>query len=243
MTSDELLSKAVNDRISNLPNVSILASIEELKGLINTLVSDVDEEFIARLKPKAARLFFTSKDDKDALFYKEDVRGQIAEKFKVELAARPEGTTFRSDGTWRISQPNFARKVGRRIFWTSRIEIDVEAGNVTIERESAVSFFTPLAAVGSITSPFISGMVMPQPSSHGTAQSPHYLSALNSLQNINSAANLLASGLPSESRVVTQKGRDVYEVLWNAEVTLAKELRKALIDDIKHIDINWRPIS
>ncbi len=152
VTSDELLSKAVDKRISGLPNASVLSSIDELKGLINTLVSDVDEEFIAGLKPKATRLFFTASDDKDTqLFFKGDVQGRIRAKFKQELAARPEGTTFRSDGTWTVNYPNFARKEGRRIFWTSRIDIAVEAGNVTTERQSsAAAVRTPLYGLGSL---------------------------------------------------------------------------------------------
>jgi hypothetical protein len=239
VTRDGLLSQAVNDRISDHPNVSVLPSIEELKGLINTLVSDVDEEFIAGLKPKAAKLFFTSKDDEDALFYKAKVRKQITEKFKAELAARPEGTAFRSDSTWLINRPNFARKVGRRIFWTSRIEIDVEAGNVTIEPESGA----PSLHVGE-------GIMMPS-ISHGLGsfQAP-WQGTMNISYNPSSPTSVLNSlwgggttVIPSVNRVVTQKGRDVYEVLWSTEVTLAKELKKALIEDTKHIEIIWQPTS
>ncbi len=243
LTSDELLSKAVNERIPSLPNVSVLASMEELKGLINTLVSDVDEEFIARLKPKAEKLFFTSSDEKDSLYYKEDVRGRITEQFKTELAARPEVTAFRKNGQWWIGRPNFARKEGRRTFWISRIEIDVEAGNVTAEPESAARGL--LDAVEGMTTPSVSYVPLyNQLSSQGVISgSYHHSSPTSPASVVNS---LWAGGttlIPLMNRVVTQKGKDVYEVLWSTELTLAKELKKGHIEEIKHIDINWQSIS
>jgi len=239
VTKDGLLSQAVNERISDHPNVSVLPGVEELKGLINTLVSDVGEEFIARVKPKAAKLFFTSKDDKDALFYKEDVRGRINEKFKVELAARPEGTSFRSDHTWWISQPNFARKVGRRIFWTSRVEIEVEAGNVLAEPESPGSLLVKGSIMPSI-SPLLASR---QPPSEGTVNIWNNLAPPTLIQNYLSMWGEGTSVIPSGKRLVTQKGRDVYEVLWSTEVTLVKELKRVQIEEIRHVGITWQPTS
>jgi hypothetical protein len=112
VTSDDLLTQAVKERISGYSNCVILAGIEELKGLINTLVSDVSEEFIGQLKPKAARLFFVGAEDQDTLYYKENIRGRIQEKFKAQLETNPEGTTFRTNGTWYINAPNFFKKDG-----------------------------------------------------------------------------------------------------------------------------------
>jgi hypothetical protein len=231
VTSDGLLSDAVNARISGHLNVSVLQGIEELKGLINALVSAVDQDFVGRLQPKARRLFFTSQGDKDALFYKADVRQRITEEFKGELAARPEGTTVRWDGTWRIGQPNFARKVGRRIFWASRIDIDAEAGNITTEPEQAPSFLDAGEGVN-VAYQFSPAVGSPQQSTQGVT---------NSLWNrLFSTTTFLA---PPGKKVVTHKGKDVYEVLWSTEVTLAKELRKAQIEETKHIAISWQPVS
>ena len=47
----------------------------------------------------------------------------------------------------------------------------------------------------------------------------------------------------STKKVVTHKGRDVYEVLWRTDVTVAKELKRAVIEDIKHIGIDWQAVS
>jgi hypothetical protein len=43
----------------------------------------------------------------------------------------------------------------------------------------------------------------------------------------------------SPKRIVTHKGKDVYEVLWSTELTMAKELRKAAVEKVKHVEITW----
>jgi hypothetical protein len=110
VTSDELLTRAVKERIADSSNASVLANVEELKGLINTIVSNVGEEFIAQIKPKADKLFFVSSDDKEAVFYKDKIRERLGEKFIAELQAQPQGTTFRDNGKWLIHLPNFSKK-------------------------------------------------------------------------------------------------------------------------------------
>jgi hypothetical protein len=233
VTLDELLTEAVNKRISGLPNVSVLRGVDELKGLINALVSDVDEEFIVGLKPKAARLFFTSSDNKDALFYRENIEAKVREKFKSELAARPEGTTFRSDRTWTINYPTFARKEGKRTFWTSRIDIDVEAGNTTLERET-------MSTAGLSSQQFSMGQ-----DAGVLAKAVDLYSGSNLVtgEHLLSPSAFFSLSYPPGKRVVTQRGKDVYEVLWSVEVTVARNLRKEQIDDIKHIGINWQAVS
>lgn len=239
ITSDELLTHAVRERISGLANAAVLSNIEELKGLINTLVSNVNEEFIATLKPKAAKLFFTSSADKDALYYKEKIRERITEKFERELSGRPEGTAYRKNGRWLLSQPNFARKEGKRIFWTSRITIEVEAGNLVSEPPSFASALSLLQSSYAPAKPaagqqpsLLELFKTPASSLPTTAWSADpYTTYLSSL------------GEPPEKRVATHKGTDTYEILWSAEVTLAKELKRTDIEDIIHVELDCQPIS
>jgi hypothetical protein len=63
ITSDSLLTEAVKERTAGYSNASVLAGVEELKGLINTLISNVSEDFIEQLKPKAAKFFFVSAEN------------------------------------------------------------------------------------------------------------------------------------------------------------------------------------
>src|ERR1035437_3602876 len=67
VTSEKLLAATVRGDIST-PSAAVLSGIGELTGLINTLIANVDERFIARLQAKAAKLFFVSGERKDTLY-------------------------------------------------------------------------------------------------------------------------------------------------------------------------------
>jgi PIN domain len=213
VTSDALLTRAIKERLADSPNGSVLGNLDELRGLINTIVSNVGEEFIAQIRPKASKLFFVSQDDKSTLFYKERIREQLEEKFSAALDARPAGTTFRRNSTWYVNHPNFSRKEGRRVFWTSRIEVEVEAGTLTNEPEPqpTTTYFTKLG------------------SPYGLAQTPEeqtpFVRSLHAL-NLVEASGGLGGGIIrgfTSNKVVSHKGRDTFEVLWSTEVTVAKD--------------------
>lgn len=231
VSSDELLSQAIKARIANSPNASVLTNIEELKGLINTIVSNVGEEFISQLKPKATKLFFVSAEEKDVLYFKANVRDQITNRFSAELKQKPESTTFRQNGKWLISHPNFSRKDGRSIFWTSRIEIEIEAGLATTEAKTT-EVVQRLTLGGPVTwdfqPPLSNSIVAALYPSSVTPKGLHLSSLL---------------GAPEQKRIVTHRGNDIFEVLWSAELTMAKELKKAAVQDIRHIELNCQPIT
>jgi len=62
VSSDKLMTEALVKKSIAAQNVHLLSSIEELKGLINTLVSNVDEAFIEQMKAVAASFFYEPGD-------------------------------------------------------------------------------------------------------------------------------------------------------------------------------------
>jgi hypothetical protein len=126
VTNDELLRAAVNAKTVGATNVRILENLEELKGLINTLVSNVTEEFVQKVMPKASTYFFEAGRD-DALFYKEAIKKRINEEFAEVLKAVPQNASTRENDRWLISVPRFLEKKGQRIFWASRITVSAKA--------------------------------------------------------------------------------------------------------------------
>jgi len=105
VTGDALLADAIRMRTSDANNVRILNSIEELKGLINTLVEQVREEFVKTYRTKAQEYFFEA-DREEGLFYKEKIRSRIGEKFKEHLESIPKGSDERKNGMWHIGTPS-----------------------------------------------------------------------------------------------------------------------------------------
>jgi len=237
VTADEVLMDAVATRIAGHPNASVLRGIDELEGLINTIVSNLGEDFIAALKPKAEKLFFV-KDEQDTLFVKEKIRDRLSTTFKDDLAALPEGASFRNNGTWWISPPNFSKKEGRRIFWTSRITRDAEAG-YTVEATPA---YTPTLTG---LSAFLGGPagIVPQVDTEFLRSLSAGYSGITQLSAPATLPGLAMARHSPPKKVVTHKGKDVYEVLWSTELTMAKELKKSVIEEIKHIEVTWERIA
>lgn len=246
-SNDGLIAKAVEARTTGSTNTAVVSTLEELRGLINTLVSQVDETFLASIKPKAEKLFFIPKDE-STLYYKERIRDKLKEKFAAELAAAPPGATARKNGTWRISAPNFVKKTGRRIQWVSRIEVEAE-GNKNAPQSPAIEGSTSKAspllsnwfepAEGVVTakqlrdlmiSPgsTIIGPASAQPASYAGTSTP---------------GTIFSQTWLSLSTITTHKGVDVYEVLWSADVTTARELRRPSIDEIRHLEPRWESVT
>jgi hypothetical protein len=244
VTRDHLITAAVRALLPGTANVDVLASLEELRGLINTLVSEVDELFLAAIRSKAEKLFF-AKGDKSTIYYKERVRERLTEKFGPELAALPAGAISRKNGTWRLSAPNFAKKTGQRIEWTSRIQIETEA--TTQFRDESRAFATlslPAAWQQNLAPPPATKM-----SQVLLKQSPEVSRFLNRMAtpigNRLFDTDVIAKGLSQlafERSVPTHKGTDIYDVLWSVDVTKTHGLRRASVDDIVHVDAIWESI-
>lgn len=235
VTSDELLTRAVAERTASQSNVSVLPGVPELRGLINTLISNVDEDFIASVKPKAANLFFTSGEDKTTLYFTEQIEKRIVGKFQNEFLAKPQNTTFRKDGQWYVSQPNFSRKEGRRIMWSSRIWVAVEAGNVVRSQEPGILGGSPAALTALTGSYSLADAYRAITGREEKGVSGLFPASVRRLSD-------LMPLLEPKKEVVTHKGRDVYQVLWSTEVTLKKELRKPKIDEITHVECDWQAV-
>jgi hypothetical protein len=239
ITSDGRLTEAVQKRTSDSRNVSVLANIEELKGLINTIVSNVGEDFIALLKPKAARLFFTSSEDKGTFIYTEKIIEKLQEKFRSDLEVKPVGTTFRNNGTWHVNPPNFSRKDGRRVFWKSRIDLDVEAGIIVSESEQQGTVFAQ--SRGPSTAAQVVTLQDPIPFSLANLTRPAALTQGWDWGVDYNLGNLKAIQTILGKKAITHKGRDIFEVLWSTDVSMSKELKKPALDDLTHVELLWEP--
>jgi hypothetical protein len=249
VTADLLVIEAAKAHTVGAANALVLGSLEELGGLINTLVSEVDEAYIASLRPRADELFFVVGDE-STLYYKEHVRERLERKFARELSALPSGATDRKNLTWQINPPNFSKKSGQHIYWASRIEIEVEARR-TITDDRGAHFYRAAANRGvavqsretAILLNSLPSYLAPPIQTIGRATGGGLIGELT-LGNagIYDAGRDWESVAPSRG-VVTHKGSDVYDVLWKVVVTRGGGLRRPSIDDIVHVDTNWEAVS
>jgi PIN domain-containing protein len=141
ITGDSLLTEATKAKTVAVQNVRVLSSIDELKGLINTLVSTVDENLIQQLKVEATGLFFEA-NNREAYFYTEKIKERILEEFAPQLSALPEGADQLKRGKTIVSRPRFKKKAGERIHWVSRVSFRMEA--YKLEPLPGTTFSIPL---------------------------------------------------------------------------------------------------
>ena len=161
VTSDKLLATTVRGEMST-PSAAVLSGIGELTGLINTLIANVDERFIARLQAKAAKLFFVSGERKDTLYYQEDLYGRIVKDFESDLNDAPDEVTYRKNGQWWVSEPQFVRKHVGRMFWATRLDVEAKAIKLDIEHwQSSLdpsAFPTGMTTLASLMSGGVAGL-------------------------------------------------------------------------------------
>lgn len=161
VTSDKLLAATVRGELST-PSAAVLSGIGELTGLINTLIANVDERFIARLQAKAAKLFFVSGERKDTLYYQEDLYGRIVKDFESDLNDAPDEVTYRKNGQWWVSEPQFVRKHVGRMFWATRLDVEAKAIKLDIEHwQSSLdpsAFPTGMTTLASLMSGGVAGL-------------------------------------------------------------------------------------
>jgi hypothetical protein len=127
VTGDELAREALKLRTVGMGNVRILADLDDLKGLINTLGSEVSEEYIEELRKKAAPLFWTNNDDKSTLYFTGEIPQKAKKQFEKEFVTLPAGMTRLVDKTIYITEiPTFVQKVGATIHWKTKLRFQQE---------------------------------------------------------------------------------------------------------------------
>jgi PIN domain len=242
VSGDRLVAQAVADRTTGLTNTRVLAALDELKGLINTLVSQVDEGFLATLKPKAKKMFFMPKEQ-SSLFYKMNIREKLTEAFAKELSALPPGATARTDGAWIISEPEFVQKAGSRIQWTSRIEIRTEASRVSYRIPPIDPTIVSKAAPGNQLA--TDSLLYTQIPNLLGSQTLNLAAPGQWVNMANTRIDLGNYGMSLEAgnAITTHRGVDVYEILWSADVTTKGELRRPSIEEIRHGELSWEQVA
>jgi len=222
VTNDTKLSDAANLRIQGIQNSSVLNNLDDLRALINTLSSEVSEEYIQRLKVKAASIFFVDKDHKEALYYKDKISDRISDEFSEQLKEIPISDGIRKRAGISIFHPQFVKKDKQRIYWSSRIDFKAEIYANVPKLETQQQFATGLLGLSNVT-----------------AKTPN-TNALSLLLNsyVANQAGKPQTELPLDQKLV-KTGRSKFEVNWSVSVSSAQKLIKPIIDEIIFSETAW----
>jgi len=229
VTGDVVLTTAARARVSQYNNVQIFSSVDELKNLINTLASQVDEHFVNELQEKASLLFFSSPDNKDCLFYKEKIRDRIMEKFSQYLEALPEGAEVRESEGIIFQRPRFLKKEGQRISWVSTLRFRYKA--YRYEKLAEIS-----SNMGYYGNPlFTDPDRAPEPVRDLFQQAL----VLGALANITGGTPIPMSASVQREKRLVKSGADIFEVHWSVTVGAKKKLSRPVINDIVFLETLW----
>ena len=236
VAGDKQIATAVRDRNSGTRNVHVLETVEDLTGLINTLVSKVTEAYINSIKEKA-RLCFFDAEKEDGLYLKAKVKRSIEEEYGAALRELPDGATERRNLDWFIQAPNFVKKSGQKTFWNTRVRIETEAFKWSEE-------ITLMPGAGAMTA----GDIRLTPA--GGAITPGDI-RLTPMGDINTGKYVVSGindyqmgGSPNTSgirnvRTKVASGNTVFNALWSVLVTTRKELRNPKVEAIELAGTYW----
>lgn len=242
LTEDSLLACAVKKRTVGIRNVQVVETIEELKGLINTLASTVEEEYIGKINT-TAKLFFFEENSEDGLYYKAKISGRIKEKFRDFLVETPESGSMRENENWLISAPIFVKKVKQKVFWSTKILVESKIYKWT---ESGFVNQPWWVSAGAVNWGGITANQIPLPVALNIAQpaAATYPVAWNIAQP--AAANppsgfYVTSDMEDTKKVkaLVNTGKTVFEVLWSVTVTTILNFLNPNIEEIKASETRW----
>jgi PIN domain len=215
VTGDSRLTEAARDRTAAFPNASVLGSIEELRGLINTLVSEVDEDYIKTIARKAKSLFFEDAQHKDTVYYRDNIYQQIHQKYAQVLSEIPDGAENREhDQIFIGSPPTFVKKIGQTVYWATTITFTSKAYK-TVSKAAAAPPEGALAGLYTGST---------QPSPENTA--------------LGLITQAIAKYAPKEKQQV-KIGKSVFLVNWHVNVGRHQKFGKPVVEKIEHTGTSW----
>lgn len=235
---DKLLFETLKKETQKLSNVHIYNNIENLKSLMNTLASTVEEKLIKKIQEKASCLFF-EKGNEESLFNKNNLQKQISKQFCNELELLPEGGEIRNNGTWHISNPRFIKKKTQKITWKTKVEVVSQAYKTVTCLSCPTKAIAPNNAIYSFPQ-----TLYQQPENTNLVYQNTNNIDLNPLSNPWSAYSyakqeeLLNSIFTKENELVAN-GRTIFEVTWSIHITTTHLLRKPKIESVDFIKIDW----
>jgi hypothetical protein len=222
---DGLLSEAAKSRFSGVANVRVFRTIDELRELINTLVSQVSEEFVAKWRLKAEKLFYT-KGEKRSLYYTGEIPERIQAEFSAKVRETPPGATRRVEDGIALDNTQFVKKDGQTIHWSTRVSMKFKT---FIERQPSrilteIDVNKPLSGV----IPADAG-AMPTYKTIDFDVPPGTLSGIT--YSFVDPQGIIASNVTSQPGPTGRTGFDVY---WSTRLTTAPSLRDAKVDRIEY---------
>lgn len=135
ISGDKRVKEYLEEKTASFGNVRLLDTLDELKSLLNAIASEVTEEFLKELLPKAEKAFYDF-DKKDGLFQKDSIGIKISEQFQNELnsvySEYPTGS-YRLENGITLGEQTFIKKVGQTVTWSRAVSLGFKVSLYNLE--------------------------------------------------------------------------------------------------------------
>lgn len=257
VTGDILLQQYILESTKDAKNVRVILKINELEGLINTLVSKVTEEFVEALKEKAKKYFF-EEENKGCLFYKEKIRSKISNIHEKELKISPWKHLERENGTWLIDSPIFEKKERQRLFYMSPIIVNAKLFKYESSKSNISDFiFHDTKAHPDLSHNFelypMQGLSIVPGSAKELLEmdtiknyNPFLVSNYNNnltpsfdIWGKNQNNNLSGIIQSAPEKIMVAQGQSRFEIRWSVNINPSKKFTTPHIENIQFISTKW----
>jgi PIN domain len=127
LSNDERLIDAARERMEDRNNVTFASSLDDIRTMLNALTSQITQETVNTLLPKAFRLFFETENQR-TIWYAAGVQDEIRNRYSDQLNQVPKGWNHVLIQSIHIgSPPTFIEKKGQRLTFSDKIIYRMQA--------------------------------------------------------------------------------------------------------------------
>lgn len=124
VSGDKRINEYLAEKTSSATNVKLLKTLEELKSYLNAISSEITEEFLRELEPKASKLFYDF-EKQNGLYNSGEVYNKIINEYAFELSSveNKAENVFRKENSVSLGQLTFINKTGQIVVWSSAVSL------------------------------------------------------------------------------------------------------------------------
>src|SRR6266446_323954 len=236
VTGDRLINQAFDDKKVSQGNVIIYPGLDSVLNLFNVLRSEITEDILSNILPKAHTLFY-EKNNPSCLYIKERIFNKISEKFSEIVTAGPEPGLDSATKNLYLNPTTFVGKDGQRISFATKLTLAVESNSYEYEITSPSNNSEGTRIGTNVLSGFSqpAGNVL---SSFSYANPPNTLLGLSGSAGLGEMTIRSTPTLPAIKQKV-RKGKHVFEIFWNGILTTRQKLTRPSLVDLKHLETTW----
>lgn len=234
LTNDGPLQDAARQRFENHANVSVARNLGELRTALNAVASQITQDVIAAVIPRAQNLFF-QKEKKQSLYYKSDLWDKIWSEFSSIIRKGPEEGITASVEQIQIDDPTFLEKQNQRLCFSTNIVVEVEAVKI-VPRPSP----SPSATVSAGTiSPGVFGITHPSSATSVTNLGLGGLAGISASNTLSSGLSAAVLSLLTNYSTIKRYGSHTFRVSWTATLTKTGNLINPKVGKIEYLSSSW----